>query len=189
MTPPVVTRRRAEQPWRLLTESPPTATALPTSALETHARAAELMDSVRSGERADLRALTDLPVPPFCPQCSSASSSRSDTSQRSSGSPRTGTSRTPRRCAATTRPVRRMKCPRRLRACLHFYFRLAVAGVRQTSNPGPGDLIVLSTGQYGHVAVITSASSSKVVVIEQNSSPSGQNAYTPGQAACFLTAH
>ena len=61
------------------------------------------------------------------------------------------------------------------------------AGVSQTSNPGPGDLIVLSTGQYGHVAVITGVSGSKVQVIEQNSSPSGQNAYSTSQAACFLT--
>lgn len=82
-----------------------------------------------------------------------------------------------------------MNYPRRLRACQHCCLRLTNAGVRQTSNPGPGDLIVLSTGQYGHVAVITSASSSKVAVIEQNSSPSGQNAYAIGQAACFLTAH
>jgi surface antigen len=48
-------------------------------------------------------------------------------------------------------------------------------------------LIVLSTGQYGHVAVITGVSGSKVQVIEQNSSPSGQNAYSTSQAACFLT--
>jgi surface antigen len=61
-------------------------------------------------------------------------------------------------------------------------------GVKKTSNPQPGDLWVRSSGTYGHVAVITAVHSSKVDVIEQNSSPSGKNTYAKSDAACFLTA-
>ena len=60
-------------------------------------------------------------------------------------------------------------------------------GVKKTSNPQPGDLWVRSSGTYGHVAVITAVHSSKVDVIEQNSSPSGKNTYAKSDAACFLT--
>lgn len=61
--------------------------------------------------------------------------------------------------------------------------------VSKTSNPVPGDLVVLDTGTYGHVAVITSVSGGYVNVIEQNSSPSGKNSYSmSSNIACYLHA-
>ena len=38
--------------------------------------------------------------------------------------------------------------------------------------------MVFNWGQYGHVAVVTQVSGSKIQVIEQNSSPTGTNGYT-----------
>jgi surface antigen len=64
------------------------------------------------------------------------------------------------------------------------------SGVVKTSSPIPGDLVVFNTGTYGHVAVITSVSSSTVNVIEQNSSPNGKNSYSRGSnVACYLHAN
>jgi len=60
------------------------------------------------------------------------------------------------------------------------------AGVSLTSNPQPGDLIVLA-GTI-HVAVITAVSGGTVYVVEQNASPNGYNSYSTSQASCFLTA-
>jgi surface antigen len=63
------------------------------------------------------------------------------------------------------------------------------SGVVQTSSPIPGDLVVFNSGTWGHVAVITSVTSSTVNVIEQNSSPSGTNSYSRGSnVACYLHA-
>jgi len=65
------------------------------------------------------------------------------------------------------------------------------AGVYQTSNPRPGDLIVLNTDPpYGHVAVITSVYTGvSVDVIEQNADVSGKNTYSWSMGYCFLTAN
>ena len=62
------------------------------------------------------------------------------------------------------------------------------SSVSTTTSPKGGDLIVLSRGIYGHVAVVTSSSGSSVSVIEQNADDSGRNSYSFGQAECFLTA-
>ena len=62
------------------------------------------------------------------------------------------------------------------------------SSVSTTTSPKGGDLIVLSRGIYGHVAVVTSSSGSSVEVIEQNADDSGRNSYSFGQAECFLTA-
>jgi surface antigen len=63
------------------------------------------------------------------------------------------------------------------------------SGVVKTSSPIAGDLVVFNTGTWGHVAVITSVTSSTVNVIEQNSSPSGKNSYSRGSnVACYLHA-
>ena len=62
------------------------------------------------------------------------------------------------------------------------------SGVKKTSTPQPGDLWVRNSGTYGHVAVITKVHSNTVDVIEQNSSPDGQNNYQKSDAGCFLTA-
>lgn len=63
------------------------------------------------------------------------------------------------------------------------------SGVVKTSSPIPGDLVVFNHGTWGHVAVITSVSSSSLNVIEQNSSPSGKNTYSRGSnVACYLHA-
>ena len=61
------------------------------------------------------------------------------------------------------------------------------SSVSTTTSPKGGDLIVLSRGTYGHVAVVTSSSGSSVSVIEQNADDSGRNTYGYGQAECFLT--
>jgi hypothetical protein len=48
---------------------------------------------------------------------------------------------------------------------------------------------VFNTGTYGHVAVITSITSSTINVLEQNSSITGKNSYTRGSnVACYLHA-
>mmetsp|Transcript_1197 Transcript_1197/g.1948 ORF Transcript_1197/g.1948 Transcript_1197/m.1948 type:complete len:205 (+) Transcript_1197:50-664(+) len=63
------------------------------------------------------------------------------------------------------------------------------SGVTKTSKPIAGDLVVLKTGTYGHVAVITSIKGDSIHVIEQNSSPSGKNTYSKsGSIACYLHA-
>jgi surface antigen len=63
------------------------------------------------------------------------------------------------------------------------------SGVVKTSSPVSGDLVVFNSGTYGHVAVITSVTSSSVNVIEQNSSPNGVNTYSRGSnVACYLHA-
>ena len=56
--------------------------------------------------------------------------------------------------------------------------RTAIPGVSHTSTPNHGELIVFRWAPYGHVAVISSVSGNTVYVVEQNSSPSGTNAYT-----------
>lgn len=61
------------------------------------------------------------------------------------------------------------------------------AGVWETSNPQPGDLIVLG-GTWGHVAVITGVDADTIYVIEQNGSPNGQAVYSRWDAECFMTA-
>lgn len=62
------------------------------------------------------------------------------------------------------------------------------SGVRLTSTPAPGDLMVLGWQPYGHVTVITSVDSGYVDVIEQNNMPTGRNRYAVSEAECFLTA-
>ena len=63
------------------------------------------------------------------------------------------------------------------------------SGVHHTSSPIAGDLVVFNTGTYGHVAVITSITSSTINVLEQNSSITGKNSYTRGSnVACYLHA-
>lgn len=63
------------------------------------------------------------------------------------------------------------------------------SGVKKTSSPVAGDLVVFNTGTYGHVAVITSISGGYLYVIEQNSSPTGKNTYSmSSNIACYLHA-
>jgi surface antigen len=61
------------------------------------------------------------------------------------------------------------------------------SGVQQTSSPAPGDMMVFSWAPYGHVTVITAVNGDSISVIEQNSSPTGQNVYQRGSEECFLT--
>ena len=63
------------------------------------------------------------------------------------------------------------------------------AGVSITSNPKAGDLVVFNWQPYGHVAVISAWYGSSFNVVEQNSSPTGTNTYTPSSGIqCYLTA-
>ena len=61
-------------------------------------------------------------------------------------------------------------------------------GVKKTKDPQPGDLYVMDTGSYGHVAVVNKIDGSDVHVYEQNWASSGRNVHPKSQALCFLTA-
>lgn len=60
-------------------------------------------------------------------------------------------------------------------------------GIKKTSKPKKGDLVVFGWGTYGHVAVISGFNNGKVKVVEQNSSKSGKNSYSKSDVKCYLT--
>ena len=60
------------------------------------------------------------------------------------------------------------------------------SNVAQTSSPVAGDLVVFNVGTYGHVAVITSKSSTSVNVVEQNAATTGTNTYSTSSVKCYL---
>lgn len=61
------------------------------------------------------------------------------------------------------------------------------SNVAKTSSPKAGDAVVFGWGTYGHTAIVKSISGSTVSVVEQNSSPSGQNSYSTSGVLCYLT--
>jgi surface antigen len=66
--------------------------------------------------------------------------------------------------------------------------RVHSADLEVTNDPKAGDLMVLTKGVYGHVAVVTKSRWLYVEVIEQNGSPCGVASYKKADVACFLTA-
>lgn len=61
------------------------------------------------------------------------------------------------------------------------------SNVAKTSSPKAGDAVVFGWGTYGHTAIVKSISGSTVSVVEQNSSPTGQNSYSTSGVLCYLT--